>query len=68
MGNIESIHEETNDIFDNYLVHYEPTNNNNNNNNNNNTIKELMDRIKHLENNYKKQEEELNNLKKFVKN
>ena len=62
MGTVESMHEETNDILDNYLVHYEP------NDNNNITINSLIDRIKYLEINYKKQQEEINNLKTFVKN
>ena len=62
MGTVESMHEETNDILDNYLVHYEP-----NDNNNNITINSLIDRIKYLEINYKKQQEEINNLKNLCK-
>ena len=61
MGTVESMHEETNDILDNYLVHYEP------NDNNNITINSLIDRIKYLEINYKKQQEEINNLKNLCK-
>ena len=61
MGSIESIHDENNDLINNYLVNYDSDNNNNNN------IKELINRIEYLEINYKKQQEEINNLKEVCK-